>query len=308
MRKRSPIDLACIMIPVLLLLLGGGAVRAQDPYAGTWEGTFMGQFKMMLRISVSPAENYSGNIMMYDNGNLIQDDPVSEIRIADHRLAFHIQAKETDFEGLFSREVTGLSGKFIFPDGSEHPVALRKKAEAAPSVTSPEDTYLERSRKKYSAAQVKEDLDSLMRGLEKYHPRLYAHTSESDMRREAEATLQRMQPEMSLEECFRLMAPLIEKVGCNHTGIRLPEHYGKLAEEHGNYLPLKITCLQDRAVHSAAMISVSGSPCRTHPSRQTFPEPPLRQLWKDSFLENPFGWMNMFPRLYRISWPQMIRI
>jgi len=249
MKTNNIIRLAGILAPVLLLFHGNGAAMSQDPYAGTWEGAFMGQFKTLVRISASPTESYVGNITMFDAGNLIQDDPISEIRIADNRLTFHIRAKETDFEGLFNEEVTGLSGKFIFPDGSEHPIMLRKKAEADPSVTRSEDTYLEHSRKKYSATQVKEDLDSLMRSLEKYHPRLYASTKESDMRRVEEAVRQRIEPEMSLEDCFRLMAPLVEKVGCSHTGIRLPEHYGKLAEEHGNYLPLQITCLQDRAFY-----------------------------------------------------------
>jgi hypothetical protein len=99
---------------------------AQDPCAGCWEGKFMEDYLTIITLESGESGSYSGNIKMYANGDMIQDDGLSVIKISGKELTFYIQAKETHFKGEFDEDVSDLSGNFSFPDKSLHPISLQK--------------------------------------------------------------------------------------------------------------------------------------------------------------------------------------
>ena len=62
--------------------------------------------------------------------------------------------------------------------------------------------------------------------------------------------------DLTLEPYFKLVAPLVEKVKCSHTRIRLPAKYQQAVYEYGNYLPLKLLCKDHKAY---IVTSITGS-------------------------------------------------
>lgn len=117
------ISVLCIVSQMLI---------AQDPCAGRWEGKFMEDYQTIITLEFSESGSYTGNIKMYANGDMIQDDALSVIKVSGNELTFYIQAKETHFKGKFDEDVSDLSGNFTFPDKSLHPISLHKvKTETA---------------------------------------------------------------------------------------------------------------------------------------------------------------------------------
>jgi len=98
----------------------------QNSYSGTWEGTFMNDFKTAILLDQNEAGTYKGKIIMFNGATRIQDDELSEISLEKHSLEFNIPAKETRFIGTINDSATEISGHFIFPDQSRHPLTIRK--------------------------------------------------------------------------------------------------------------------------------------------------------------------------------------
>ena len=243
---------------LLLLLLsfqsqlpGSAQAVPSDPYPGFWEGSFMGDFRTVIRI-IPSEKGYTGNIVMYSGPQMIQDDPITEISVEGDQLNFFIPAKETRFTGTFNKEITSVTGIFIFPDGSEHPIEVRKSPEDVGPEAS-EEQYLELRNRLYDPSLLKEDLLYLVEQLKNNHPRLYSYTTEREMDDAVERILGRLDRQMGLEEYFLLISPLVEMVRCSHTGIRLPSEYLQQAAAYGNYLPLRIICERGRIYYLSAI-------------------------------------------------------
>jgi hypothetical protein len=154
------------MILLLLLLQPGTAAAApRDPLTGCWEGTFMGDFRTVITFSSPALNQYSGNIQMFSGSQGIQDDPITDIVIRERTVTVRIPAKETSFTGGFNEEGTLLSGKFVFPDGSEHPLELARAGSIGGAPSSPEDLYSGYRAKQLDPEGMKEDLLALMESL-----------------------------------------------------------------------------------------------------------------------------------------------
>ena len=106
-------------------------VNAQHQAEGTWQGYFMEDFKTLVKLECSEEDSHSGSIRMFDGMGEIQNDKLSKITMESTSLSFYIDAKETEFEGTFNEDFTELSGNFIFPDQSLHPIKLRKQKPGA---------------------------------------------------------------------------------------------------------------------------------------------------------------------------------
>ena len=76
--------------------------------------------------------------------------------------------------------LTELSGNFIFPDNSKHPLVVRKYKEDSLAVNSVRENPSLRERLNFDATkeELKSDFKYLVDKLKKYHPRLYSYTSE----------------------------------------------------------------------------------------------------------------------------------
>ncbi len=253
---------------VLCLLYQPAQAQSQDPFAGIWEGYFMKDFRTALLFDRGQDGAYVGKILMYSGENRIQDDELSDIRIEDRHLSFYIAAKETRYHGTFNEALTELSGSFIFPDQSEHPLVVRKAdpGEAvgttiAPPGTTPEPagtvnapdgtrtapTEHTKFREKIPVDELKSDFLHLINQLRQYHPRLYSHTPEDTFNAEVSRVLNSLDEDMSLEEFYLKIAPVVASVKCSHTGIRLPAGYRDFIRENGAYLPLELHIQGNRA-------------------------------------------------------------
>jgi len=238
--KPNPNNLKFALIALAAVLIAGQAVQAQDPYSGIWEGKFMQDFSTAILLEASDGETYRGKILMYSGEMRIQDDELSKVSIKNKTLTFYIAAKETTFKGTFNEELKELSGIFVFPDKSEHPLVVRKKAEddSTPATSGP--STKKQIREKIPVEELKSDLKHLINKLREYHPRLYSHTTEDAFKEKASLVFSSLTQDMSLEEFYLQIVPLLAVIKCSHTGIRLPSDYQEDLYAQANYLPLDI--------------------------------------------------------------------
>lgn len=222
--------------------------HAQSLYSGQWEGIFMEQFKTALLLQHTANNLYSGSIRMFDGNNMIQDDEISRISITGKNLEFRIEAKQTDFSGSFAEDHSELSGNFIFPDQSRHPITLRRVVENNAENES-DLTFSEMQCTGFRAAKLRSDLDFLIQTLKENHPQLYQFTSEDTFKEVLKQISDQISDGMTVEVFYRLLAPLIADIQCSHTGIRLPASYEQAMLAYGNCLPIRLFCHQGRAYY-----------------------------------------------------------
>jgi hypothetical protein len=86
--------------------------------------------------------------------------------------------------------------------------------------------------------ELKSDFLNLINRLREYHPRLYSYTSEDTLNGKVSQTLSKLDRDLSLEEFYLEIAPLVAAVKCSHTGIRLPASYRTYMQEQGDFFPL----------------------------------------------------------------------
>jgi C-terminal processing protease CtpA/Prc len=214
-------------------------VAAQDPYRGIWEGDFMDQFKTAVLLD-QDGTGYKGKILMYSGENRIQDDELSEIRIENRTISFYIAAKETSYQGEFDQSDTEVSGYFIFPDKSRHPLKLKKHEEESLTRDREDPSLKEQLKKSFPVEELKSDFRELVRKLKEYHPRLYSYSSEASFDEQAEEIMESLDADMNLEAYYYRIAPLVASVKCSHTGVRLPAEYQQSLHENGLYFPLDL--------------------------------------------------------------------
>lgn len=235
-----------ITLWVLCLLYEPAQAQTQDPFTGIWEGSFMKDFRTAILFDRQDDGAYAGKILMYSGDNQIQNDEITRISLENGQASFYIAAKETAFRGTFDESRSELSGKFIFPDKSEHPLVVRKveKKDPGDAPGSAESSKLPALKKalgkKIPVDELKSDLQYLINKLREYHPRLYSYTSTDTFDGKVSATFASLETDRSLEEFYRDVAPLVASVKCSHTGIRLPADYQDLISEQGNFLPLDL--------------------------------------------------------------------
>jgi hypothetical protein len=230
------------------------SAQAQDPYKGIWEGNFMEQFKTVILLDQAENAEYIGKILMYSGENRIQDDELTKISIENSEISFYIAAKETSFKGFFNESNTELSGNFIFPDESKHPLAVRKYEKDSLAAEGNASSFKDKIRENFPVEELKSDLREMIRKLKEYHPRLHAYTTEASFDEEVEEIMESLDSPMSLEAYYYQIAPLVADVKCSHTGIRLPEACQREIHDHGLYFPLRLY-VQDG---SAYFISAPG--------------------------------------------------
>jgi len=231
-----------ITLWVLCLLYQHAQAQTPNAYTGMWEGNFMEQFKTVILLDQEDESTFAGKIIMYSGEQRIQDDELSRISMDGTTLSFYIAAKETSFKGTFNDKVTELSGSFIFPDNSKHPLVVRKYKEdsiaAKTSEASP--TLKERLNFETTVDELKSDFKDLIDKLKKHHPRLYSYTSEEAFNRQTEEIYSKLNEDMNPEQFYMRIAPLIASVKCSHTGIRLPGAYLNFLYENGLFFPLEL--------------------------------------------------------------------
>ena len=232
------------------------SAQAQDPYTGMWEGNFMEQFKTVILLEKQNNTEYAGKILMYSGENRIQDDELTKISIKNRDISFYIAAKESSFQGRFNETDTELSGSFIFPDNTKHPLTVSKyeKDSLAVETASPslKEKFKEDLKQSFPVEELKSDFRELINKLKEYHPRLYSYTSESSFEKQAKAILESLDGNLSMEQFYHRIAPLVASVRCSHTGIRMPPAYEEYLFKEGLFFPLELYIQGQKAFYLSA--------------------------------------------------------
>ena len=245
----------CILVIWMIMMIGVAClqeIHSQNRLVGSWEGDFMKDNTLTLILNFQEQNNkeIGGNIQLFQGDTKIQDDPLSRILLSGNDLSFLIEAKKTPFEGQFSEDGLKLAGEFRFPDGSVHPVVVQKVArpsreQLSREVSQEADSIL--LHQKFTRNQLIADLEFLWRLLEKNHPQLYLYTSKEDFEVLYDSLQNQLPAEATLDVFFRMIAPLVARVGCSHTGIRPPEAYTRAMKQKKHLFPLKLHFLDGRA-------------------------------------------------------------
>lgn len=112
--------LGCVGLFLLTSCTGEG----NPPLEGRWEGLFMEEFRTVLNFEAG--KSGKAFVLMYDGQQEIQNDELSQVKLAGSKLSFFIEAKETHFKGTLNDDHSEISGIFVFPDGSEHPFKAKQ--------------------------------------------------------------------------------------------------------------------------------------------------------------------------------------
>lgn len=228
------------------------SAQTQGSCSGTWEGYFMKEFKTAIILDHQNENSYTGKILMFSGENRIQDDELSGITIESRNLSFYIAAKETTFKGTFNEENTELSGHFIFPDQSEHPLIVKRVLNSSVASDAAGNVMKGANGRLIPVDELRSDVKQLVNKLKEYHPRLYAYTSESTFDGRVEDVLSELNSDMTVEQFYMRIAPIVESVKCGHTGIRLPGEYMQALSGTNQFFPLRLFISDHKAYYLSA--------------------------------------------------------
>lgn len=232
-----------LIIYIFLAFIVVCSTFADETITGTWRGPFpMGA---NLTVMVHLENTTHGRIQMFENANQLQDDELSDINISGDRITFTIPAKQTTFSGTVQDAV--LSGTFTFPDGSLHKVRLTK--ETIPSFMDADQPVPSKkisTDRIHTRDELLQDLETLEQKLFHTHPNPYTFEKKVWF----DSTIKDMKNHLSDNselDFFRTLAPLVARVGCAHTGIRLSPQSEHLLKNTPSFLPLQVFIQNDSA-------------------------------------------------------------
>lgn len=91
-------------------------------------------------------------------------------------------------------------------------VGCTDRAEQPPSLT-----------RKYPPAALREDAEQVVRVATKYHPAMYDFTSRNDYEQLVKRQLASITDSLTLPAFYRIVSPLVTKIGCGHSNLGFPE-------------------------------------------------------------------------------------
>jgi C-terminal processing protease CtpA/Prc len=100
---------------------------------------------------------------------------------------------------------------------------------------------------KHSVKNLHEDFKILRGALEESHPGIYWYRSKSELDKAFDTAYAELDHEMTELEFYRILAPLISKIGCGHTWIATTESTQEKLWATGRVLPLKLKFISGEA-------------------------------------------------------------
>ncbi|KPL14928.1 MAG: hypothetical protein AMS26_09005, partial [Bacteroides sp. SM23_62] len=157
---------------------------------------------------------------------------------------------------------------------------------------------------KFTVDQLQADFRQFRQFLEESHPKLYQFTSRRTFDSLFEAHYQMIHHPMSTQEFYRILIPLVARVGCGHTSLWTPDGYWDKAPQR--MFPLGVHALDGKlyVIHSynqhcpvkkgSRIISVNGQNVETQVNEM------LGNIWSDGFImtKRCRRLNNVFPYLY----------
>lgn len=98
----------------------------------------------------------------------------------------------------------------------------------------------------YSLKALKADFEQMVKTFKYLHPSVYDYTSENEMDKLIRGTGRKLNRPMNINEFYRIISPVLAKVGCGHSYLRLPSSY--LKSEELRYLPFDVHLVEGRLV------------------------------------------------------------
>lgn len=193
----------------------------------SWEGKFMDQF----HVKVSFDGLGTGIIKMYDGDHEIQNDGLIKVVINESEITFNIPAKQTDFKGKLLESGQLISGNFVFPDGTLHPLQLH---EVIPKV---ENNYL------LSSTEAVTDLLQLYTAIKETHPDPFRYITPKEFDKLYSITTHLEEENIPVEDFYLKAAQLTGAIKCSHTGLRLP---ADMVAEITHEFPLNVFYTDDQ--------------------------------------------------------------
>jgi hypothetical protein len=127
-------------------------------------------------------------------------------------------------------------------------------------------------RDKFEIEELQSDFRQLRDAIESLHPALYEFTGKSEFDRFFDQQYGRIDRPMGVEEFYRVVKPVLAKIGCGHSRMHMPEGYW--SSSSGKLFPLELVFLEAGAyvrrchtnggavVPGSEVISINGRPIR----------------------------------------------
>ena len=224
-----PFSKAIFFALILLLLI---SCSKAPPVSGTWEGTFMDKYPIEIEFRALEEGGVSGVLRLWDGDMQIQNDQLTKIKANRDQFTFYIPAKQTQFIGLLEGEK--ISGHFIFPDRSKHELLVRKRTTVSSRSAITEGDVA------YPPEALVSDLEFTLDQLRNNHPALFAHQTEQVFEEHIVKAGNCMTTAKDIIAFYCVLAPLVNSVGCSHTGLRLPRTVKKDLIQAAGYFPAKV--------------------------------------------------------------------
>ena len=210
------------------------SLNGQDILSGSWTGIFANKYKIVLQFHSNPEGTTGGNIKMYQGLLEMQNDPLDSIRLNKHELYFKIPVKNTHFKGSVDNSGKKISGNFIFPDQTHHPVTVEKE-----SILS-QKTGPELIKHPFTREDLKQDLSILYNAILNNHPDPFRYTSTKNFQSLYTTLDDQINSNLTWFEFGLLAARLTSEIHCSHTGIRMPATWRQKVFEKNGVFPIRL--------------------------------------------------------------------
>lgn len=240
-----------VMLVVLLLITGmhcskQSQIPGYENIEGYWEGEFMpgNNLTLVLDFHQQITGTGHGRLLLFEGDRQIQEDPLKKITLNGKQLTFYIESKQTPFKGELNADSLEIRGNFYFPDGSVHPLIVKRVNSPTHSQTYDKfvgnldnEKILNRT---FTKKQLEEDLRYTKERLEQYHPRLYQYQSKEQWNHNFDQAASMLDSRMTEDVFFRKLAPIIAGIRCSHTAVRTSEIFYEALNEQYSLIPVDI--------------------------------------------------------------------
>jgi hypothetical protein len=199
--------------------LGAGLLLAQEVNPGGGElldyAPLVGDYEFYID------DNYVLLSFYLENGRFYGGEPGTDESLVltpvnpDH-LTFLAEDEKARYFHKFLRDETGVvTGCILELNDSEY--AGMRLAAGQNSGAQPGRTF--------SMQELQDDFRQLREAIESQHPALYAFTPQAEFDRLFAQQFDQIKQPLRVEEFYRIIAPVVARIGCGHSSLRTPQGY-----------------------------------------------------------------------------------
>lgn len=265
-------------ISIVPFLLPGEKINIQELYA-----EISGKYEFFIE------ERYIELKVYVDNGSLMGvvpgDDPVKFEPVNPEQLKFEAKEKEKHYFIRFIRNKDGKINRLTWLEKGKEKAypAVRKEKNNTPLT--------------FTARELQEDFQQMRRTIEKQHPAVYEFIDKRSFDRLFDRQFKLLNKPMSIDQFYRVTAPLVARIGCGHSSIRTPDYYWGKAP--GKLLPLELHFINGKAY----VLKIFGPQCSVSPGSEmiTINRLPVSRIAEKLKAVIPADGYNDSYRTYRIN-------